>query len=282
MSKNQIPISNSIAIDKNPMYQKKRIPIAHKQTQRQQRIFFSTVIVLFLFCLTQLDISIIQFQDGLSRIPTVLSQMAQISFVNFAELSREMIVSLVVAFLSLVFGVVISVVLAFIAARNMTPNRYIGMVLRFTFMIIRAIPSTIWVLIAVASLGFGSMAGVLGLIFPTTSFLVKSFSAQIEEVGEETIEAMQSVGATWWHIVFRGLVPTLFTNFLAITAFRFEMNVAESVILGMVGAGGIGLLIQGYISFYDFNHLSLGILIVFSTMILMEFTSNQIRKRISV
>jgi phosphonate transport system permease protein len=282
MSKNQMPISNSMAMEKNLMYQKKRIPVAHRQTQRQQRIFFSSVAVLFLLCLTQLDLSISQFQDGIARIPDVASQMFQISFANFGELVREMIVSLIVAFLSLVFGVVISVILAFIAARNMTPNRYLGMALRFIFMIIRAIPSTVWVLIAVASIGFGSMAGVLGLIFPTTSFLVKSFSAQIEEVGEETIEAMQAVGATWWHIVFKGLVPTLFTNFLAITAFRFEMNVAESVILGMVGAGGIGLLIQGYISFYDFNHLSLGILIVFATMILMEFTSNQIRKRISV
>jgi phosphonate transport system permease protein len=125
------------------------------------------------------------------------------------------------------------------------------------------------------------MAGVLGLIFPTSSYLIKSFSAQIEEVGKETIEAMQSVGATWWHMVFRGLIPTLLTNFLAITAFRFEMNVAESVILGMVGAGGIGLLIQGYISFYDFSNLSLGILMVFTTMFTMEFITTQIRKRMS-
>ncbi|RUU71324.1 ABC transporter permease, partial [Mesorhizobium sp. M7A.F.Ca.MR.362.00.0.0] len=74
---------------------------------------------------------------------------------------------------------------------------------------------------------------------------------------------------------------TLLTSFLAITAFRFEMNVAESVILGMVGAGGIGLLIQGYISFYDFSSLSLGIVMVFITMFMLEFMTTQIRKRMS-
>lgn len=281
MSKNQMPMPNSMVLKENPLLLKKRIPIAHKQTQRQQWLFFITVGILFVFCLAKIDLSMAQFQDGLTRIPAVISHMLQISFAEFPELTTEMVVSLVTAFLSLVFGIFIAVVLSFLAARNTTPNRYVGMALRFIMMIIRAIPATVWVLIAVASIGFGSMAGVLGLIFPTSSYLIKSFSAQIEEVGDETIEAMQSVGATWWHIVFRGLVPTLLTNFLAITAFRFEMNVAESVILGMVGAGGIGLLIQGYISFYDFSNLSLGILIVFTTMFIMEFTTNQIRKRMS-
>ncbi|MCE4049883.1 PhnE/PtxC family ABC transporter permease [Bacillus sp. Au-Bac7] len=280
MSKSQMPIPNTLVM-KESMLTKKKIPIAHKQTKRQQQYFFTTVGILFIVCVFQIDISFSQFQEGVARIPSVLSMMLQMSFAEFPELASEMVVSLVTAFLSLVLSIIFAVVLAFLAARNTTPNRYFGMMLRFLFMVIRAIPATVWVLIAVASIGFGTMAGVLGLIFPTCSYLVKSFSAQIEEVGQETIEALQSVGATWWHIVFRGLIPTLLTSFLAITAFRFEMNVAESVILGMVGAGGIGLLIQGYISFYDFSSLSLGIVMVFITMFMLEFMTTQIRKRMS-
>ncbi|MGG0737294.1 PhnE/PtxC family ABC transporter permease [Niallia taxi] len=280
MSKGQMPVPETVLV-KEKAFAKKKIPIAHKQTRRQQQYFFITAGILFVICFMQIDLSFTQFQAGMARIPSVLEMMMQISFAELPELASEMVVSLVTAFLSLVLSILFAVVLSFLAARNTTPNKYFGMLLRFLFMIIRAIPATVWVLIAVASIGFGTMAGVLGLIFPTLSYLVKSFSAQIEEVGQETIEALQSVGATWWHIVFRGLIPTLLTSFLAITAFRFEMNVAESVILGMVGAGGIGLLIQGYISFYDFSSLSLGIIMVFITMFTLEFMTNQIRRRMS-
>src|SRR5690606_28838226 len=131
--------------------------------------------------------------------------------------------------------------------------------------VIRTIPTTIWVLLAVASMGFGPMAGVVGLIFPTVAFLIRVFADQIDEAGMDTVEAIRAVGGSWWHVVFNGLIPNLFTAFLALIAFKFEITVAETVILGMVGAGGIGVLLQGYISFYDFAPLMLGILVVFIT-----------------
>jgi phosphonate transport system permease protein len=258
----------------------KKISIGHKKTIQQQRIFFLTVFVLFAVSLYFLEISYTQFAEGLHRIPNVLSQMMTISFGSFAPLLKELVISVIVAFLSVVFSVIVSIFLSFLVAANITPNKYLCIVLRWIFLIIRTIPTTIWVLLAVASVGFGSMAGVLGLILPTSAYLIKMFSAQIEEAGNETIEALKSVGGTWWHIIFKGLLPTLLTSFLATIAFRFELNVAESVILGMVGAGGIGYLLQGYISYYQFSDLSLGIIMVFTTMFLLEMLTNQIRIRL--
>jgi phosphonate transport system permease protein len=258
----------------------KKISIGHKKTIQQQRIFFLTVFVLFAVSLYFLEISYTQFAEGLHRIPNVLSQMMTISFGSFAPLLKELVISVIVAFLSVVFSVIVSIFLSFLVAANITPNKYLCIVLRWIFLIIRTIPTTIWVLLAVASVGFGSMAGVLGLILPTSAYLIKMFSAQIEEAGNETIEALKSVGGTWWHIIFKGLLPTLLTSFLATIAFRFELNVAESVILGMVGAGGIGYLLQGYISYYQFNDLTLGIIMVFTTMFLLEMLTNQIRIRL--
>lgn len=259
---------------------KKKIAIGHKKTKQQQQIFFLTVFILFSISLYFTDFSHKQFQEGLVRIPNVLSQMMTISFGSFAVLLKELITSVIVAFLSVVFSVILSIFLAFLVAKNITPNKYLCIALRWMFLIIRTIPTTIWVLLAVASVGFGSMAGVMGLILPTSAYLIKMFSAQIEEAGNETIEALKSVGGTWWHIVFKGLIPSLLTGFLAIIAFRFELSVAESVILGMVGAGGIGYLLQGYISYYQFSDLSLGIMMVFITMFLLEMLSNQIRIRL--
>lgn len=259
----------------------KKIPIAHRKTQRQTRLFFLAATVLFIICLCFMDLSWEQFTKGLGSIPDIAAAVAQISFVNLWSLVGGMITSLIIAFLTVVISVVLSVLLSFLIAENITPVKWAGRLLRYVLLIIRTIPTTIWVLLAVASMGFGSMAGVLGLIFPTTSYLIKSFAAQIEETGDDTIEAMRSVGASWLQIVFKGLLPGLILPFLAIVSFRFEMEVGETVMLGMVGAGGIGVLLQDYISYYEFADLVLGIIIVFITIFAVELISTRVRSRLA-
>lgn len=258
----------------------KKIPIAHRETKRQQRFFFTTVFVLFTFSLLQLTIDWEQLIAGSQRAPELMRQLSQLSFEQFIPQVGAMITSIVIAFLAVIFSVVASLLLGLLAARNMTPHPFIGMSIRAIFIVVRAVPTTVWVLIAVASLGFGSMAGVVGLLFPTTAFLVKSFAAQIEEVGAGVIEAIRASGGSWFQIVTKGILPTLATQFLALIVLRFEMDIAESIILGMVGAGGIGLLIQGYISFYDFQHLTTALLIIFFTMVTIELATNALRKKI--
>ncbi|MFS0644106.1 PhnE/PtxC family ABC transporter permease [Siminovitchia sp. 179-K 8D1 HS] len=259
---------------------KKKISIAHKQTQRQQRIFFISILILFVISLSFIKVDFQAVSKGMERIPAILSEMTQLSLSNLSDLMAAMLTTIVIAFLAVLFSLVVSFFLSFLAANNTTPNKALGMFIRYFVMIIRSIPTPIWVLIAVASIGFGPMAGIIGLLFPTTSFLVKAFTAQIEEEGEDVIEAIQSVGGTWWHVIFKGLVPTLFTGLIATLGVRFELDVHESVILGMVGAGGIGYLLQSYIQYYHFANLTLGILLVFITMFLLELFINQIRIRI--
>ncbi|QAY66923.1 PhnE/PtxC family ABC transporter permease [Paenibacillus protaetiae] len=259
----------------------KKIPISHRKTKLQTRLFFGTATLLFVVCLGFLDLSWHQFTNGLSSIPNIASKFMAISFESFGDLADGMVTSIIIAFLTVTISVLFSVLLSFLIAENITPVKWAGRLLRYLLLIIRTIPTTIWVLLAVASMGFGSMAGVLGLLFPTSSYLVKSFAAQIEETGGDTIEAMRAVGASWLQIVFKGLLPGLILPFLAILSFRFEMEVAETVMLGMVGAGGIGVLLQDYISFYDFANLGMGIVIVFVTIFAVELISNRVRSRLA-
>lgn len=259
---------------------KKRIPIAHKPTQRQQRAFFSTVGLLFLISIYFIDIDFQAIPKGMERIPAIVEGITQISLENFFELLDGMLTTVIIAFLAIVFSFILAFFLSFLVANNTTPNKHLGNFIRYFVMLIRSIPTPIWVLIAVASIGFGPMAGIIGLLFPTTSYLIKAFTAQIEEEGDDIIEAIQSVGGTWWHVIFNGLLPKLLTGFIANLGVRFEIDVHESVILGMVGAGGIGYLLQNYIQYYDFANLTLGIIIVFITMFVLEVVINQIRIRL--
>ncbi|MBB3113947.1 phosphonate transport system permease protein [Paenibacillus phyllosphaerae] len=259
----------------------KKIKIAHRKTQLQTRLFFTAAAVLFLVCISFLDLSWKQFHQGISSMPDIASKLMTISFEPFVQLVDGMLTSLIIAFLTVVLSVVISILLSFLIAENITPVKWLGRLLRYVLLIIRTIPTTIWVLLAVASMGFGSMAGVLGLLFPTSSYLIKAFAAQIEESSDDTIEAMRSVGASWLQIVFKGLLPGLILPFLAIISFRFEMEVAETVMLGMVGAGGIGVLLQDYISYYEFADLAMGIVIVFITIFAVELISNRVRSKLA-
>lgn len=258
----------------------RKIPIGHKRTKRQQRTFFLSVLILFIFSIIMIDIDWRAMSKGLERLPILFSGLTQISFENFWQMISGMITTVVIAFLAVLFSFIISFFLSFLVANNTTPNRVIGNLLRYGVMVIRSVPTPIWVLIAVASIGFGPMAGIIGLMFPTSSFLIKAFSAQIEEEGTEVIEAIRSVGGTWIHVVFKGLLPTIFTGMMATLGVRFEIDVHESVVLGMVGAGGIGYLLQSYIMYYDFANLTLGILIVFVTMFLIELALNRIRAKL--
>jgi len=258
----------------------KKIRIVHKETQRHQNIFFGAVAVLFILALFFIEVDYNGILQGFDRLPSVIKELSQISFENFGTLAFGMLTTLTIAFLAVLISLIISFPISFIVAYNVTPNKFIGTIFRYATMLIRSIPTPIWVLIAVASLGFGPMAGIIGLLFPTTSFFVKAFAAQIEEEGSDVIEAIRSVGGTWWHVVIKGLLPVLFTGLIATIGVRFELDVHESVILGIVGAGGIGYLLQSYIQYYQFGDLTLGILMVFVTIFTLELVINLIRLRI--
>lgn len=260
---------------------RKKIKIAHKATQRQQRLFFGIVSVLFIVSLFLIEIDYQGVVKGLERTPAIISEMTQISFEQFGTLLSGMLSTLVIALLAVTISFIVSFFLSFLVANNTTPNKYVGIFFRYFLMVIRSVPTPIWVLISVASLGFGPMAGIIGLLFPTTSFLVKAFAAQIEEEGNDVIEAIRSVGGTWWHVIFKGLLPVLFTGLISTLGVRFELDVHESVVLGIVGAGGIGYLLQSYIQYYKFADLTLGILIVFITIYALELLINWIRIRSS-
>ncbi|KOS63667.1 ABC transporter permease subunit [Lysinibacillus agricola] len=263
-----------------PTRKKKKIPISHAKTKQQQQLFFGVSGLLFVISLLVVDIDWKQFVTGVEKLPATLSNMMQISTAMLPDYLREMLASLAVALLALIFGLVLSIMTAFLVARNITPSMMLSRIIRFSIMIIRAVPTTVWVLIAVASIGFGYTAGILGLILPTAAYLIRTFAAQIEEVGDDTIEALRSVGACWILIIFKGLLPKLKTIFIATIAFKFEMNVSESVVLGMVGAGGVGMLIQDSIAYYNFGDMTLGILIVFVTMFTIETCTGLLRKKL--
>lgn len=256
-----------------------RTSVAHPKTAKQQKLFFLGMISLFIISMLALQFDTELFLKGCQRIPTTLAKLFQISFKDSGYILSNLLETLCISLITMALSMVFGVAFAFFIAKNTTPFPIFAKLLRTFFVIIRTIPMQVWVLLAVASVGFGSMAGIMGMLLPTISYLAKNFADQIELSGIQVKEAMQSTGANWLMMILKGYAPICKTMLLASAAFRFEISVSESTVLGLVGAGGIGMLISKFIKYYQFDSLSLCLILVFLVSFFLELTTNTIRKQ---
>jgi phosphonate transport system permease protein len=210
--------------------------------KRQKRIFMMilpAVLILFVASLLQLRL---QFFGGLPSIGRAFSFMFRMIAMDaslWPDVLMAALQSLSVAVLATIISALCAFFLGFFAAHNVS-NKWFVWFLKASASVIRSVPTLVWALIFVAFLGFGPFAGVLGLFFHSFAYLLKAYSQSIEEVSPGCIEAMKATGASWPQIMARGVVPTAKTAFISWTALRFEFNIGQSTILGLVGAGGIG------------------------------------------
>ncbi len=189
----------------------------------------------------------------------------------FPEMVEPAIKSILIAFLGTVFGVLFSLVLALLAASNIS-YRWLRSVTRFLIGTERSLPEIVILLLLVAAFGLGPMPGIIALSIGCIGMLGKLFADTIEEIEPSMIEAMQSVGANKLQIIWFGVVPQIMPSIISFALFRFEINIRLSVILGAVGAGGIGYELD-----YAFNlleyHRALTALII---ILVLVFGTEQI------
>ena len=186
-----------------------------------------------------------------------------------------------IATLGTVLGVVIAVPVAFLAARNTTPSR---LVLRPIALLIivasRSINSLIWALLLVTILGPGVLAGVLAIALRSIGFIGKLLYEAIEEIDENQVEAVRATGASGVQVIDFAIVPQVLPAFAGITVFRWDINIRESTILGLVGAGGIGLQLQSSLNTLAWSQVSVIFALILVTVIVSEWVSARVRHAI--
>lgn len=254
------------------------IALSTKRQRRTRWLIFISLTGLFIFSTQALTLDLQTFMSRATSAGEVLRKFMALEPAALPEILPQLLVSLSLAVAGLFTGWLISIVLAFLGAANTAPFPLLSGVIKGGVSVIRAVPSLIWILIVVASLGFGNQAAVIGMIFPTTGYLTKSFIASIEEQPEAIKETMEAVGASWGQLLWHGLLPGLKSPFLAWTAIRLEANIAESISLGMVGAGGVGALLTKAIGKYDYPRIATIIVVIFLTMITMELFVGRIKE----
>ena len=191
-----------------------------------------------------------------------------------------LIETLNIAAVSTLLGVLMAVPVGFLAARNATPNRLINTIARFILVSTRSINTLLWALFFVAVFGPGALAGTLAIAFHSIGFIGKLFSDAVEDAHRGSIEALSAAGASKLALIQYAYWPQVSPSFWSIALFRWDINVRESAVLGLVGAGGIGMALDTAINLCQWDRVALILATIFGVVMVAEMLVTEIRKRI--
>ena len=205
--------------------------------------------------------------DAPQQAGDLVSRMANPRFGYLSELWWPLWETINIATLGTLLAVVLSVPLAFLAARNTTPSATILRPLALLVIVSsRSINSIIWGLLLVAIIGPGQLAGIFAIMLRSLGFIGKLLYEAIEEIDESQVEAVAATGASRWQVIDYGIVPQILPAFAGITVFRWDINIRESTVLGLVGAGGLGLKLQASLNVLAWNQVTVIFVVILATV----------------
>ena len=187
-----------------------------------------------------------------------------------------MLETLKMAFVATIFGFIGAIALSPFAAKNLVPN-YILIPTRLFLALTRSLPSIIWAIIFVIVVGIGPLAGVLAMILYTIGYIGKLQYEEIEGINREPLEAARAMGLRHNEIVSKVVIPESGNTFLSQLLFMFEYNVRHGTVLGLVGAGGIGLHIDRAMELGNYNDVMSYLIVIFVVIIMIDFLSLFVR-----
>ncbi len=226
---------------------------------------------------TGIDFSLGTLLAAGPRISRLLSQMWPLDFSSFWSLAAQLWITFLMAICGTTMGIIISLPLVLFAARNLTPHPLVRFVVRGFISFCRTVPDLIWALIFVIVVGLGPIAGALAIMMDSIGFLGKFFSEASEEQDPGPQEAIKAMGGSNLDVAIAVVLPSALPSFVSDALFATEKAVRASVILGLVGAGGIGIELKVAMDLFQYEKAALIILMIFVLVVLVEQVSNRLR-----
>jgi phosphonate transport system permease protein len=213
------------------------------------------------------------------RIAAFLARMVPPDLSVACTVARASIETLQIAFLGTVLSAVLSIGLGMLAAANLTP-RWVHEPVKWMLGAIRGVPLILLAMLMVGAVGLGPFPGVLTVAIHSTGMLGKFYAEAFESVRPRPLEALDGTGATWAQTLRFAALPQITPDLVRDTLFRFELNLRDSLVLGLVGAGGIGFYIQTYVRTFQYPKVATLTLVVLAMVIIIEQASVMLRRRL--
>jgi len=256
-----------------------------RTTKAQLGVWFAWLIAtaLFVYCFSLISEKTIWafVTDAPVQAHDLAVRMVPPDWMLITRLGRPIWDTINMATIGTALAVVMAVPVAYCAARNTTPSTTIVRpIALFIIVASRSINALIWALMLVTIIGPGVLAGIIAIALRSIGFCAKLLYEAIEEIDESQLEAVSASGASTAQATAYGIVPQVMPAFAGITVFRWDINIRESTVLGIVGAGGIGLQLEAAITQLYWTQVSLILLVIIATVILGEWVSAKVRHAI--
>lgn len=244
-------------------------------------LWFGAIVFVAAWSLRNLDITWEYFLDAHIQAGDLLTRMFPPDWGHTGRIIDPLLETIHIATLGTIMTFAIAIPLAFLSARNTTPNWVTWFIGRFILVASRSINTVVWALIFVAIFGPGAMAGIWAITFRSIGFLGKLVAEAIEEVDEGTVEAIEATGASRLQVLLFGVLPQVLPVIFGTTIYRWDINIRESTVLGFVGAGGIGIELYSSINLFRWPEVAVMLVSILGVVVISEFVSATARLRIT-
>lgn len=253
----------------------------HTPRQRWTRLVIMAIVALAVsWSFSTVDIIWPWVLDAPAQVGDLFGRMIPPDFSSSRAILWALIETLNIATIATFFAVFMSLPVAYIAAQNTTPNRATLWLGRFILVSSRSVNTLIWALLFVAIFGPGVLAGIVAIMFRSLGFLGKLIGEAIEEIDRRPVEALEATGASRAKVILYAIVPQVMPTFFAVSVLRWDINLRESTVLGLVGAGGIGVILQSGIDTLDWRTVATVLLAIIVLVIAGEAVAAWLRKKV--
>ncbi len=228
----------------------------------------------------QTDFSLARLAQGTGDFFGFFGRLLNPDWRALSQIWGPLLETLQMAYLGTVFGTLLGAPLIFLASYNTTVNTPVMWVARSLLTLLRSIPDLLYAAILAPILAPGPLPGVVALTIFTMAVLAKLGSETVEAVDPGPLEALRATGAGRNRVIVYGVLPQIGATMTSFVLYIFEINVRASVILGFVGAGGIGFLLNVYLSRFDYAGISVLLIITFAVVFLIDGLSTYLRSRL--
>jgi len=226
--------------------------------------------------------SLDRLADGVPRMANLLGRMlppnTEIEFLT--RIFWRIVETFQIALVGTVIGVLISFPVAWLSARGVSPLGIFGYAFKMLVSLFRTIPDLVWALVFVSAVGLGAVAGTMTIIVDTIGFCGRFFAEAMEDSDQKPRDSLSAIGAGSFSVLCAAIIPDAMPSFINTALFALEKALRSSVVLGLVGAGGIGQELKVAFDLFQYRNASAIILVIFAIVLAMEYVTDRLRSRI--
>ncbi len=218
-----------------------------------------------------------RFVFGLEHGGKFLARMFPPNFDRWELLVRGVVESLQIAVIATFFGVLLSLPIGFLAARNLMPP-WVTWPARALIALCRSFHPIIVAILFVKAIGFGALAGILALIVASIGFIAKLFAEAVEEISLKQLEAVRATGASLPQVLIMGVQPQVLPRFIGFATYQLDSNLRNSTMVGIVGGGGIGSTLFTAYQRFDYDYVLAILIVIVGLIMVAEIVSGWARR----